>query len=200
MTGRKRPVHNSLEMSWIEQQIEEVVALGDRTKSEFGPIGADDMDLKPDPETWSINECLDHLIQTNRRYYEIFDSIASGDYRSGKWAWFPILPRLLGKMVLKAVSPDYKGRSKTSSIFFPLKSSYGKNLTSDFLQENGVLIEKLRRFNEDDLDRIIVASPVSGFITYSLRDCIRILVEHEKRHFNQGMGLKSKLEKGQGVG
>ncbi len=111
-----------------------------------------------------------------------------------KWVHFPILPRLLGKIVVKVVSPHYKGKSKTSPLFYPLKSTYGKNITIELLEENQLLIEKFKRCKEDVLDKVMVASPVNGFITYSLRDCIKILVEHEKRHYNQAMRLKLKIE------
>ena len=182
-------------MSWIEQEIGEIVKLNEKIRSEFSGIGADKMDLKPDSKTWSINECFDHIIQSNQKYYDIFDSIELGTYKGGKWVHFPILPRLLGKIVVKVVSPNYKGKSKTSPIFYPLKSNYGKNITIDLLEENKILIEKFKKCKEDVLDKVIVASPVNGFITYSLRDCIKILVEHEKRHYNQAMSLKLKIEK-----
>jgi DinB superfamily len=181
-------------MNWIEEEIEDIVKLNEKFSSAFSQIDVEKMDWKPDPQTWSINECLDHIVQSNKKYYDIFDSIESGTYNGGKWVHFPILPRLMGKMVVKAVSPNYKGKSKTFPIFFPLKSSYGKNNTPELLEENKILIEKFKKCKEKFLDKVIVASPVNSFITYSLRDCIKILVEHEKRHYNQAMNLKLKIE------
>ena len=181
-------------MNWIEQQWGELVQLNEKIRSEFSGLGADTMDWKPDAKTWSINECFDHIIQSNQKYYDIFDAIERGTYKGGTWVHFLVLPRLLGKMVLKLVSPDYKGKSKTSPLFYPLQSSYGKNITMDLLEENNILIEKIKKCKEDVLDKIIVVSPVAGFVTYSLRDCITILVEHEKRHYHQAMNLKSKID------
>ena len=177
-------------MTWIEQEIAEIVTLNEKISAVFSALGADIMDLKPDAKTWSINECFDHIIQTNQKYYDIFDAIGRGTYKGGQWIHFLILPRLLGKLVIKAVSPDYKGKSKTAPIFYPLESTYGKNITTDLLEENNLLIEKFRQCKEDDLDNVIVISPVTVFVTYSLRDCITLLVDHEKRHFNQAMRLK----------
>ena len=151
------------------------------------------MDFKPDSKTWSINECFDHIIQSNQKYYDIFDSIVQGTYKGGNRIHFLILPRLLGKIIVKIVSPNYKGKSKTSPLFYPLQPKYGKNITIDLLEENELLIEKFKPFNEDMLDTVIVVSPANRFVTYSLRDCITLLVNHEKRHVNQAARLKLKI-------
>ena len=157
-------------MSFIENQIEELNDLNEKFSSEFAELNSDKMNWKPGENTWSINECLDHIIQSNRKYYPIFDSIEQGTYKVGKWTHFPVLPKLFGKMVLKVVSPDYKRKSKTFPPFYPLSSHYGKNLTNDLIDENKALIEKFRKCKEEDLDRTIITSPINSFITYSLRD------------------------------
>ena len=36
-----------------------------------------------------------------------------------------------------------------------------------------------------DLENIIITSPVSAAITYSIMDAYRIIVVHERRHFEQ---------------
>ena len=180
-------------MSFIQNQVEELNKLSEKFSSEFAELNPDKMDWKPGENIWGINECLDHIIQSNKKYYPIFDSIESGTYKGGKWASFPVLPRLMGKMVLKAVSPDYKRKSKTFPPFYPLSSYYGKNLTNELIEENKILIEKLSKCKESDLDKVVVTSPINSFITYSLRDCIKILVDHEKRHFNQAANIKIKI-------
>ena len=177
-------------MSFIENQIKEINLMNEKFSYEFAGFDPDKMDWKPGENIWSINECLDHLIQSNGKYYSIFDSIENGTYKGGKWTNFPLLPRMMGKMVLKAVSPDYKRKTKTFPPFYPLSSHYGKNLTNDLIDENKALIEKFRKCKEENLDKIIVTSPINSFVTYTLRDCITILVEHEKRHFNQAKNVK----------
>jgi hypothetical protein len=38
-----------------------------------------------------------------------------------------------------------------------------------------------------DLEKIVISSPGTNFITYSLMDAYRIIVDHEKRHLLQAM-------------
>jgi hypothetical protein len=44
------------------------------------------------------------------------------------------------------------------------------------------------RATEDlDLEKIIISSPVTNLITYSLMDAYRIIITHEKRHLLQAI-------------
>lgn len=36
-----------------------------------------------------------------------------------------------------------------------------------------------------DLEKIVISSPVTSAVTYSLMDAYRIIVVHEQRHFQQ---------------
>jgi hypothetical protein len=38
-----------------------------------------------------------------------------------------------------------------------------------------------------DVEKIIISSPVTNLITYSLMDAYRIIINHEKRHFLQAI-------------
>ena len=149
--------------------------------------------MKPAEKVWSINECLDHIIQSNGSYHNALDAVAQKRNRRPAWSRIPFLPVFWGKMVLKAVSPETQGKSKTFPAFMPLSSRYGRNLASEVATANIQLAEKLRGISEEDLDRQIVTSPAGPFVTFSVRACVTILVEHEKRHFNQAKRLKDAL-------
>ena len=178
-------------MDWISQRIDELDKLNTKFDAEFGDLAIARMDVKIDPNVWSINECLDHLIQTNQRYHGILDEVAAGSYNSRKWVHRLLIPYWLGKIVVKVVSPGYQRKTKTARIFYPSASNYGKNMTSDLLTANQLLAEKFKRCPESELDTLIVTSPVASFVTYSLRDCLNLLVAHEQRHFAQALRLKS---------
>ncbi len=54
--------------------------------------------------------------------------------------------------------------------------------------------ERLIRFmeatKEMDPERIIISSPVTGLITYSLMDTYRMLIGHERRHIRQATRVR----------
>ncbi|MBW8886585.1 MAG: DinB family protein [Fibrobacteres bacterium] len=180
-------------MKFIERKIQELADLSGKFAAEFSDLSAADADLKPEEKAWSINECLDHIIQCNRSYHNVLDAVAQNRHRRNAWSRIPFLPTFWAKMILKAVSPETQGKSKTFPVFMPLSSRYGRNLAGEVATSNAQLTEKLKAIREEDLDKQIITSPAGPFVTYSLRACITILVEHEKRHFNQAKRLKDAL-------
>ncbi len=181
-------------MDWIEEQAKALEEMAVTITAEFSGLPAETVDYKPDANTWSINECFDHLIQSNREYYTLFDALHDGTYRRGALSRIPLLSRGLGRLVARVVSPDYKGRSRTSHQLYPRQPRYGRNLADDLVEENQVLIAHIRRCGQYDLGRV-VTSPINGLVAYSLGDCIRILVDHEARHLGQARSVKAGLSK-----
>jgi len=180
-------------MNFIEGKIQELADLSGKYVAEFSPLPPTEADLKPSEKEWSVNECLDHIIQCNGSYHEVLDAVAQNRHRRNAWSRVPFLPAFWAKMILKAVSPGTPGKSKTFPAFMPLSSKYGRNLAGEVATSNAQLTEKLKAIREEDLDKQIITSPAGPFVTYSLRACITILVEHEKRHFNQAKRLKDGL-------
>lgn len=180
-------------MNFIDQKIQELSALSAQYQAEFSGLSAAEADLKPAEKEWSINECLDHIVQCNGSYHKVLDAVARKRHRRPGWSRVPFLPAFWAKMILKAVSPGTPGKSKTFPAFMPLSSRYGRNLAGEVAVANAQLAEKLKAIREEDLDAQIITSPAGPFVTYKLRACITILVEHEKRHFNQAKRLKDAL-------
>jgi hypothetical protein len=183
-------------MEFIARKIQELENITAQYENEFSGLPDSDMDLKPAADVWSINECLDHVVQSNASYKGMIQDLAAGSYQASAWTRVPLFPIFWGKMIMKAVSPEHTGKSKTFPIWLPLKSNYGRNLTADFAAANGTFAESLRGLKDADFDRIVVSSPAGKFVTYTLRNAIDILVAHEKRHFNQAKRVKENLPEG----
>ena len=55
-----------------------------------------------------------------------------------------------------------------------------------FAGQQGELAELMRAAaGGPDFSRTVVTSPVVGFVTYSMRDACRLVVAHNRRHFEQ---------------
>ena len=180
-------------MDFIEGKIREFETLSGRYAAEFSEMSAEAMDAKPGKDVWSVNECLDHVVQVNRSYFERFGAIAEGRARSNPWASIPFLPGMYGKMVLKSVLPTATRKSRTFPVWYPLKSQYGRNLASEVGEANRALTAHLKALAGKDPDRTLITSPAAGFVVYSLRHCLSILVAHQERHFLQAKRVKDGL-------
>lgn len=154
------------------------------TRSTFGHLTPSQLNWKPSPERWSIAQCFDHLIAVNKAYFPVIDNVLAGKKRT-LWESMPVLPGLMGKMVIKAVEPTSTRKFKARKNFEAAQSNISGSIITDFVNHQAEVVDKMKATQHLDLDKIIITSPVAAVMTYSLIDAYRIIVVHEERHFQQ---------------
>ena len=153
-------------------------------KTTFGHLTPSQLNWKPSAERWSVAQCFDHLITVNKGYFPVIDSVLAGQKRT-LWESMPILPGLMGKMVIKAVEPTSTRKFKARKNFEPAQSDISGSIINDFVEHQAEVVEKMKATHHLDLEKIVITSPVAAVMTYSLIDAYRIIVIHEERHFQQ---------------
>lgn len=154
------------------------------TRSTFGHLTPSQLNWKPSPERWSIAQCFDHLIAVNKAYFPVIDNVLAGKKRT-LWESMPVLPGLMGKMVIKAVEPTSTRKFKARKNFEAAQSNISGSIINDFVDHQAEVVDKMKATQHLDLEKIIITSPVAALMTYSLIDAYRIIVVHEERHFQQ---------------
>lgn len=155
------------------------------TRAAFGSLSHDQLNWKPIAGGWSIAQCLHHLITINSLYFPLLASMRAGPHKPTFWERYSPLSGLFGKLLIKTLSPEYRRKMKTSPKAEPSTSEID-GILDRFAQHQLELIERLRRIPHGvDRQRTIVTSPLLRWVTYSLDDCLTVLVVHEKRHFLQ---------------
>jgi len=91
--------------------------------------------------------------------------------------------------VISAVAPETTRKRRNPKIFNPSNSNVHEGIIRRFIEEQNYIVRYMKAMDCMDLDKIIISSPVSSLITYSLLDAYRIIVAHEKRHFLQAQRL-----------
>ena len=153
----------------------------------FGSLNYDQLNWKPNASEWSVGQCLDHLIQTNNQYFNIFEKIKEGKYNENIWERLPVLPNLFGKMILKSVLPETTRKQKTFPVFEPRKSNIRADVVEQFETSHRKMINYIRDCDQLDHSKVVISSPVANYITYYLHHVCKIIIHHEERHFNQAM-------------
>ncbi len=165
-----------------ENRIREITAL---FIHEFGQLSEADLNWKPGPDRWSIAQVIQHIITTNESYFPVFNEVIKDTYKNPLAGKIPLIPYLMGKLVLKYVQPDMKKRSRTVEIWEPSYSIISLEIIEQFnIHQEGLIskINSLEFFLNKDL---IIHSPANKNIIYPLDTAIEILVSHEERHLNQ---------------
>jgi DinB superfamily len=153
-------------------------------KSTFGYLSPAQLNWKPSPERWSVGQCFDHLLTSNKGYLPIIDDVLKGRKQSF-WESMPLLPGLAGKLLIKSLDPATTRKIKAPKRFEPAQSDITSSVINDFVDQQTTIVEKMKATAHLDLDRIVITSPALAAATYSLMDAYRIIVVHEHRHFQQ---------------
>ena len=143
------------------------------------------LNWKPSPDEWSVAQCLDHLISSNKGFIPIIKKVKQGEHKPSFKERVPVLPRLFGSLVLNAVKPETKRKLKASKPFQPSSSEIGGDIVSQFQAQQKQIAEHMRSTEALDLRKIIITSPIANFVMYSLFDGYRIIVAHDQRHVAQ---------------
>ncbi len=155
------------------------------SKDEFGNLNYEQLNWKPHPKKWSVGQCLDHLIVTNKLYIEIFKKLLAGNREMNFFEKRGWLLDFWGKMVLKSTLPEPTLKAKTMAPFEPAKSDIPDSIVEDFVEQNRDLAELIKQLDSFSHSEIVISSPVAKFITYTLKTACTVLGNHGERHFNQ---------------
>jgi DinB superfamily len=168
----------------LPKLISEANTLAGNVKAAFGQLTVSQLNWKPSAERWSVAQCFDHLLTSNKGYLPIVENILAGQ-KPTFWQRMPLLPGLGGTLLLKAVDPASTRKFKAPKSFQPAQSNISGSVINDFVDQQNKIVEKMKATEHLDLERIIISSPAAAPITYSLMDAYRIIVLHEQRHFQQ---------------
>ncbi len=151
----------------------------------FGSLTTEELNWKPDSNTWSIAQNIDHIITINNTFFPVVDSIRSETYSIPFWGKMGFVVSFFGKMLLKSVQPKTKTKAKTFAIWEPSKS----NIPDVILQRFADHQEALKSLIESSQDLIakgtVISSPASRSVVYKLESAFEIIVVHETRHLEQ---------------
>lgn len=177
----------------VEELVSIIKQVNQTVKTEFSPLKTEQINAKPGPGEWSIAQCLDHIIVTNKAYFQQIEMVLKGEKKKTFFEMIPFLSELWAKILIKAVSPETTRKMKTFRVFDPSAEIFPDTLINNFIENNCKLIELMNKIYELNAEKTVITSPVSPVITYSLKNTFCILTLHEERHINQAIAAKKAL-------
>jgi hypothetical protein len=154
-------------------------------KASFGGLSSGQLNWKPNAQTWSIAQNIDHLIVINETYYPVIGELKKGTYKKPFMGNLGFMVNFLGKTILDAVNPDRKKKMKTLPIWEPSKSEIGADILSRFEKHQEELKNMIEGCKELLDQGIVISSPANKNIVYKLQAAFDIIVTHEQRHLEQ---------------
>ncbi len=175
------------ELRDVHEQIEDV--RGQLQQLMFGVNEAAFL-WRPEPNHWSISECLMHLNTTAALYISAIDrAIGAGQPASGGEE----LPRrgFLGRWMLNTLEPPVTRRFKAPGAFAPNEPKPLDQVVPEFIRYQDEVQQRLAVAKGFDLWRTKVKSPAVPLLRFSLGETFAIITAHERRHLAQAEEVKN---------
>ena len=153
-------------------------------KAAFGGLSAEQLNWKPAEKSWSVGQCLDHVIKTNREFDAEFEKLATGKRKNSFWENWSPLSGWAGRFLISTVSEDSKKAKAPSKRIIP-PSEIERDIIERFGDEIARVNKEVEACAAADRDATVVTSPFLFVFTYKLDDAFTVLVEHTKRHIRQ---------------
>lgn len=173
----------------MKNWIKEVDTVTSDFEAAFGQINKSELNGKPNQQTWSIAQNIDHLIVINETYFPLLAQLKDGSYKKPFIGNIGFLVNFLGKTILKSVSPDRVKKVKTFPIWEPQTGSISTDIISKFVSHQSKLKAEIESCKDLLLGNAVISSPANNKIVYKLETAFDIIVTHERRHFVQAKKL-----------
>lgn len=155
----------------------------DDVRQFFSGLSDERLNRKPDENSWSVAQCLEHLIISNELYFSKFDRVIDGSYQNTFLEKFSPLSGMWGALLIKALKSDSQ-KAKTIAEAKPSDDLY-RQIVERFIAHQRILIGYIDALDETDWKKVKFTSPFLSIATYDLHNTFRIIVEHERRHIRQ---------------
>jgi non-ribosomal peptide synthetase component F len=176
--------------------------LAQETRATFGGFDARQLNWRTDAARWSVAQCFEHLLTADR----LMSRAAEAALNSGRprtiWERLPVLPGVLGRMLIRSQTPGGARRFTAPSKAQPATSDIAADIIQRFVEQHRETVKSVQALDERDAARAIMTSPFIRVVTYSVLDGWRLMLAHDRRHFEQARrvtlspGFPNGLERG----
>jgi len=147
---------------------------------------------RPDHDSWSIAECLDHLAIANRVYLRAMEPAAERALKQGSTRRGPAQPGMIGSWFIRTLEPPVKPRLRTRAPqrIQPRRAPSLGDAFTQFLASHDEVRSFLRRYAQIDLAGARFPNPLVRGIRFSLATGLHVIAAHERRHVWQAWRVR----------
>jgi hypothetical protein len=153
-------------------------------KLNFSALNYQQLNYKVSGNSWSIGECITHLLVTNNEYIGYFENaLKNKSDLSDK----NFKHSFIGKLIIKTVNPSTKIKTKTPQKFNPQSSNIELKIIEKYLDQHKKIHHLMETSLNLDLKKFKIISPFNKMVKYNLGDSFAIISYHDQRHAMQAL-------------
>jgi hypothetical protein len=148
---------------------------------------------RPEPERWSIEDCLQHLNVSGLWYLPLLDDAIQRTRRAGYFGDGPSRSPWFGERLVRSLEPPPRARYKVPKVLRSHPRAGGPALPA-FLQLQEALKHRVRDAAGLDTGRVTIRSPVTPLIRLTVAQAFGLLAAHQRRHLWQAREVRNHAE------
>jgi hypothetical protein len=170
------------------QQVETAtLAIIKRAEENFVSLSSEALNEKPNPQQWSIAECLEHLNYYSD-YYNKAIKIAIENAQEKQWKEVPTFTSSwLGKKSIESVDPSNVKPTKTPKALNPSSSTVRPDVLLRFINAQKEFLTLIEAAQKINLNKAKVRIEVFKLLKMRLGDLFLFMIAHNQRHCNQAL-------------
>jgi len=176
--------------SFIQSILQKGNDAAEKVNLNFSSISESQLNWKPSPQSWSIAQCLQHLMITHLAYFPVLKEVVEGTFKMNFWERSSPLTSFWGRIMKNQLQDQVKRKMKAPLKIQPTKSEYHIVLLDRYHENLEEFLDLISQCRNVDVDTTIITSPLLSIVTYNLRDAFQLLLQHEHRHLNQALRVK----------
>lgn len=156
-------------------------------ESTFGRLDARHLNWRPDITGWSVAQCFDHLLAANRLMRRSAEDALDPATARTVWQRLPFIPGALGRMMIRSQAPGTARKFTAPGAAQPASSAVDADVIQRFVVQHRDMRMWLDRVEEPQAASVVMTSPFIRIVTYSVLDGLRLMLAHDRRHFEQAL-------------
>ena len=102
---------------FIQQQVYKGIEVIEKVNGELSSLSAEQLNWKPNDTSWSIAQCLEHLIISDGLRINIIEKKIDENFKSGGWEKLNPLKKFWGSMLITQTQEKVKKKIKAPGLF-----------------------------------------------------------------------------------
>jgi hypothetical protein len=175
--------------AWAPRLVGELDASDRRATDLARGLSVAQLNWRVSPDTWSVGQCLQHLLNANDVYLPPIAAALEGRPPSPVT---DITPGWFGRWFIAAYiepSSPSRRRARAPKKIAPA-AEVGADVLDRFLKSNDAARDLVRRAGAYDVNRIRFVNPFVPLIRFTIGTGLEIISRHQRRHLLQAEGIK----------
>jgi len=175
---------------FLDELRQETETLIETANMKFSELSIKQLVWQPNDNTWSINQCLEHLNLVGKYYITEIDKTIESKLAEQEPPAAYYSSGLMGRLAIKTMAlndrNEAKLKMKTPGAYNPpIKEIMNNDVLKEFFRQQNQLIKLCEKSKMININKSKIPVMIAKALKFRLGDMLAFIVAHNKRHVAQ---------------